>query len=968
MQVSCDNINNKKAIRLWKSISKWADSSVVNKNIQAPYQAAMSMFESRFHIPMDYAVLLSDAQGGAFLTRGNINAFVKDLYDYANRVNSGKFSEFEVAEGFMTGTVLGKRDPVLAESIKSLRKVVDSDKKRSNDLNNKFKKVIDNIRGSGEVGGFFSKARLNKSLKKHRELELDYIKALDSGIKTDINEKYKALQTFERKGSVKSFTEFIQIVEKGMPEVIMSKYNDERTIARINEDGSLQSLKGLKGKEKKQVKEARERIKEYDEGTKLVRVTDNESQKYFAELGLPSDITQGLRDYNSLMSDSYEILRKGIDEKINIHIKQIENRKGFSLTVDKLNTLKEKMRSELMPKYKEDGYFPHFTRQLNAKMMDNMMKHFDDLDNASLDMKHDSPSINKIINNITSAIPSYAKSRDDTNLDYSMNFVDVVSTYINDVNKFNTQVFIKSNLIDSLSKAKSMYNTENEYSAKIVDMVNSLYGSVNGQVKDSGSMHELKKILLSYQFTNKLGFSVRSAARNATQYLMNYATFGYTAVRESKKYLAENKTSDILGGDLDDFLRRENLFMETSEALIESGIKAENKTPYKLRQMDEDGNIVYADEENFVYKGVKKFATGMSGAARLSSKMHRAVENANRKLTAEIAFAQVHKLMNKSKRFDDYISKQAEKEGVTKTSLRRKLAKTYAKNMVILNHFDYESYAKAKNMREGIGQFMFQFQHYGMEFLERNYSIYKEFKGDLSAMGESDTFSEWLSDARGVHKMMNVTNAYFLAPALISYISGYNQTLVEHTGKEILEDLYHVLFTDYDDPEALKKLNKEFYGKGIVGSKLGPTFGTIFDVGIATELINADSEYLDNILLTAGDFGLANKDLNSSDMMGQYIRLINQMAGRLYDRYVPMTVKTPYGIGSAAMQELTLYPTNKKEGSLYRDMLQEPLKKSYPSYYFNKLEKQSRTKKKKLSGLPIDVQNALRELERAGKR
>jgi len=347
--------------------------------------------------------------------------------------------------------------------------------------------------------------------------------------------------------------------------------------------------------------------------------------------------------------------------------------------------------------------------------------------------------------------------------------------------------------------------------------------------------------------------------------------------------------------------------------------------------------------------------------------MHRAVENANRKLTAEIAFAQVHKIMSKSDRFDAYISKQAEEKGVTKTSLRRKLAKTYAKNMVILNHFDYESYAKAKNMREGIGQFMFQFQHYGMEFLERNYSIYKEAKGDLSALGE-DKFSNWLKDARGVHKMMNVSTAYFLAPALISYISGYNQTLVEHTGKEILEDLYNVFFTDYDDPEALKKLNKEFYGKGIVGSKLGPTFGTIFDIGIATELINADSEYLDNILLTAGDFGLANKDLNSSDMMGQYIRLINQMAGRTYDRYVPMTVKSPYGIGSAAMQEMTIYPTNKEQGSLYKDMIQSSLKENYPSYYFNKLEKQSRSKKKKLSGLPIDVQNALRELERTGKK
>ena len=39
--VSCDNINNKKALKLWKSISKWADTEIVNKNIQAPYQAAI---------------------------------------------------------------------------------------------------------------------------------------------------------------------------------------------------------------------------------------------------------------------------------------------------------------------------------------------------------------------------------------------------------------------------------------------------------------------------------------------------------------------------------------------------------------------------------------------------------------------------------------------------------------------------------------------------------------------------------------------------------------------------------------------------------------------------------------------------------------------------------------------------------------------------------------------------------------
>ena len=57
MQVNCNNVQNKKAIRLWKFIEKWANSDVVNQNIQSPYSAAMGMFESRFHMPIEAAVL-----------------------------------------------------------------------------------------------------------------------------------------------------------------------------------------------------------------------------------------------------------------------------------------------------------------------------------------------------------------------------------------------------------------------------------------------------------------------------------------------------------------------------------------------------------------------------------------------------------------------------------------------------------------------------------------------------------------------------------------------------------------------------------------------------------------------------------------------------------------------------------------------------------------------------------------------
>ena len=957
MQVDCNKTYNKKALTLLDGIKKWANTDMVARNIQSPYQAALSMFESRFNIEMEYAMLLSPEQGGAFLTSGNINSFIRDLNKYAQRVDSGKFTQFETTEGFMVGTVLGKRDPVLAESLKNLRKVVDSDNKRRNNTNQKFKEVVDELRAAGGLTGAFSTSKLNSALKKHRQLEIDYIKALDSGTETEQNEAKKLLQDFESKGSVKTFVDFIKVVEDKMPKAINIKYEAEKKLA---EDGN---------------KEAIERVKQYDSGKKLVRLTDSESRKYLQQLGVSDDIISPLIKYNSLMEDSYRVLRAGIEEKINVTIKQIENRKGFKLTIDNLNALKENLRSRLMPRYSE-GYFPHFTKQLNAKMMDGMMKHFDELDTSLIDMKHDSRSIDEIIRSINIAIPDYGKSRQrDGYNEYSMNFIDVINTYINDVNKFNTQVFVKSGMIDSLNEAKSMYTKESQYAGKIVDIINSLYGSVNGTVKNTGSMHEIKKALLSYQFTNKLGFSVRSAARNATQYLMNFATFGYSAVRESRKYLNEKRATEIFGGDLDDFMKKENLFMDTSEALIESGIRSKSASFNRIRRMDENGKIIYADEESFLYKGSKIFATKMGQIANLSAGLHRGVENANRKLTAEIAFAQIQKVMDGNTKFQQYLENKvrAEKEKnpdskITIQSLRRSITKNYAKNMVYLNHFDYEGYAKARNMREGVGQFLFQFQHYGMEFLERNWSIWKEAQGDRRAFMQNvvrgeDSFSNWAKDARGVHKAMNVSVAYFMAPLLISYVSGYNQTLIEHTGKELMDDLWLLFTSDYDDPDAIEKINREFYGKGIVGSKLGPTFGTMLDIGIMMELINADSQYLDNILFTAGDF--ANDD--TMETYGRYARLLNQMGGRTYDRYIPMTAKTPYGLGAAAMQELTLYPKKKDERTIYRDIIEPTTKEAFPTYYFDRLERKSKSKKKRYTGLPIEIQNSLKELERRGR-
>jgi hypothetical protein len=78
-------------------------------------------------------------------------------------------------------------------------------------------------------------------------------------------------------------------------------------------------------------------------------------------------------------------------------------------------------------------------------------------------------------------------------------------------------------------------------------------------------------------------------------------------------------------------------------------------------------------------------------------------------------------------------------------------------------------------------------------------------------------------------------------------------------------------------------------------------------------------------------------------------------------------------IGSAALQEATLYPKKKDDKNilggetLYRDFIEPGIKKAFPEYYFEKLEKKS-SKKNKYSGLPLAIQNSLLELERAGNR
>ena len=63
-----------------------------------------------------------------------------------------------------------------------------------------------------------------------------------------------------------------------------------------------------------------------------------------------------------------------------------------------------------MPRY-EDGFFPHYTRDLNASFMDGLMTHFEDLQNTSNYSKKGKKDIDTVIREINSYVDGHTIGR-----------------------------------------------------------------------------------------------------------------------------------------------------------------------------------------------------------------------------------------------------------------------------------------------------------------------------------------------------------------------------------------------------------------------------------------------------------------------------------------------------------------------------------------------------------------------------
>ena len=900
---NCGSVNpNFKNLAL--DIKKWASSERNAKLFHDPYSAAFRMVESHFGIPMQH---LQYADIGSPLTPGAKEDVMGRLKELTKSIESGSLGQNQMAEKFFATSHYGKRDPVISQILTDFQKT--NFEFSSNELRDKnlMKKVLNSLKQAAGVMSMTDKVGAKMA---DRELESLGRKRIDAWVRLrngdgsaqkDFDNLSREMKQLVDTSYLKIYDDAINIIEGGVnskgeeygiPFAIKKKY--EALEKKAKED----IAKGNKHTSKVKLYE---KVKN---GDRILKLTDSDIAKWVTTkdgVELSSDMAEGITTYVNLTDGLYNTLRNGVNKRIDSIIKRLKFF-GDNKSAEQFDALKVKMQGMYMPKY-EQGFFPHYTSDLNIDFMDGLMKSFDDMQTTAnpLDMK--SMEAGDVIRNINLHINEHTMARQQAETaegkvakyDYSRNFFNTISNYIGDVNRFNFKSFTDSHLIDAMTSVERIYKKEGNakgYAKNVTDYIIDMTKAANGDYDLDPNTRAMMRTFLSMEFISKLGMNPRGAVRNATQRFLDYVEWGPVQVRQMKSYL---KDMTIQGKNAENYVESVLsdlglLFEEASPQVLETQLKRQSSISKIMEFNSETGKW-----ESKSKGRMERFADATSGIAGKSSWLHRKAENSNRKHTFKLAYAQMHKSLN-NPRYRNKLRDKGKETDESQENAIRKVAEKYAINMVLLNHFDYADYAKAPILRTKAGRILGQFQHYSFEIMERNMKIVREAKYDLKTKNMNI-----FGDAQGLAKVNRMAWIYFLAPAIAGMYMGLDfSNIVENDTVSRLDQVRVLLTGDEDEIESA------FYGKHPVTATFGgPLLSDMIEIGMMSELINIDDDDFLGLL-----HGLERRDpTKSSTSFSRKLRIGNTFLGRFTERHLPLIAGGGYGFAVAAGQELGIYPS-----------------------------------------------------------
>ena len=357
---------------------------------------------------------------------------------------------------------------------------------------------------------------------------------------------------------------------------------------------------------------------------------------------------------------------------------------------------------------------------------------------------------------------------------------------------------------------------------KLIDIITEIKDSAlitNGSPKTF--MDEAVRFINAFEYSAKLGFSIKSGLKNRTQGLQNWVQYGSRGYRIVKEFKTSNSREADPG--------QESL---TNEAIIKrqmkrfglmwgEQVKAASLSSATEGSLDvilvpkgfdinKEGKLVLSQSNMMV----TKFADGMSKFADFSSKRtllgqrfsQQWAENQNRKKTFEMAFA--HAFLAEKERKAYHQKKLTERNGKMPTNKQlydyiEKISGNAAMEMVKMIHYDYDNWAKPRILQGKAGKTIGQFQHFKFAFFDYQYNMIKDMAKDVA------DFKFKVEDPLNPNKKM--INPNYTKVVRQSTIYTFIPMLIALAGIDIggFASAFGVTFTDED---AKQKGKKSSYG------------------------------------------------------------------------------------------------------------------------------------------------------------
>jgi hypothetical protein len=843
-----------------------------------------TVFEDVFSVPIGSLEAVK-------FTKGTLRTFQRRLNKVRIAVGEDQVAN-KFASLFYTPSGIAEKNPQLMHLMDNLHNVNLSFQGRSDRHNRAFKNILDFMKkqmlidgyGTGLLAEKSISRRLKKATKKANDLELD-IENLSvdvynnvPGAANKLTEALRVEDQFYVKGEGKVFNETLNIIEKELPK-----------LERENLEVWWKEKKTLK----KKLSKNKMTLAEYYNRRKQILVP------ILAKKIKSEPMRNAVAEYTDLMDDMHRVLTNGIDAYVS-SLKEGMKGKYSSEQIDEIG---KKIKEKISPDRKV-GYFPHYKRVLNVDFLDNLMPHMQKVSDAVAEnLKSDASVVDKAVDDLSSYLTGRVKSRAIVDLgqgvsaqkEYSRNFFTTLKRYIDEIDRFNMVAHSDKYTRESLNAAKELFrngDSTDGYARATVEIMQDMNSRMKGGYGfENENAEAAMKTLLALEFTSKLGFNVRSPAKNATQGLLNIVQYGPAMIMKSRNFYNNN-----LG-----------LTRRVEDMMNEAGfLFAENAAPELIEgQMRGKGftqKIRITDGENVEFKRpgfLSAVHNKVSRVAGFSGKLMAKVENFNRTTTFKVGFYKMYDQLNNSTSYKNSLREAGKSEAQIEAEILTR-ARNYAIREVTLLHFDYTDLAKSSWLLHPAGRLLGQFQHYGIKFLEYNIDIAKQGGDDILA-------GELVGERAQRAYRMGLT--YFLAPAVASAATGLDfGNVIEHNVKEQIDKLW-ALFTG--DEEEIKKA---YYGKGVLTGLpfIGaPLISDAIALGNIWEFMDMDNETMAMLLSGYEDYGLKSQD----QKIYETIRLLNVQLGRGAYKTLPLIMS---GSPGAALQyELGLYKT--KESKKLKD-------------------------------------------------